>query len=175
MQSTGIKNFKIQFDELTSSPSSSSVIGEAISRSFAKVFEAFSGITEEEFNKNIKDLNPPDAIAYLEKKYLDIEALFGANIGVRQRDVVAIESIIIEQENGDYLREFGEMIFKLYPRSEMGHYYIGRYYESGKDYDAALEQYRLGYGKMNPADPNSDLYYQNVERMIEMKKQSDRD
>ena len=62
------------------------------------------------------------------------------------------------------------MILNLYPTSEMGHYYIGRYYESGKDYKQALEQYRLGYGKMNPADPNSDLFYQNVERMIEKKK-----
>lgn len=175
MQATGIPNFKVTFDELNSSPSATSVVGEAISRAFAKVFEAFSGITQEEFNKNIKDLDPPSAIAYLEKKYLDIEALFGANIGVRQRDVVAIESIIIEQAGGDYLRDFGEMILNLYPTSEMGHYYIGRYYESGKNFDQALEQYRLGYGKMNPADPNADLYYQNVERMIEMKKLGNRD
>lgn len=175
MQGKGTKNFKVTFDELTSSPSATSVVGEAISRALAKVFETFSGITQEEFNKNIKDLDPPSAIAYLEKKYLDIEALFGANIGVRQRDVVAIESIILEQENGDYLKDFGEMILNLYPASEMGHYYLGRYYESGKNYDEALDQYRLGYGKMNPADPNADLYYQNVERIIEKKKLADRD
>ncbi len=166
MKSTGIKNFNVTFDELTSTPSYSSVIGEGISRAFAKVYETYSGISLEEYNKNIKNLDPPSAIAYLERKYLDIELLFGANIGIRQRDVVAIEDIIIEQENGDYLKEFGQMILKLYPTSEMGHYYLGRYYESGNDFKAALKEYRSGYGKMNPADPNADLYYKNVERVL---------
>jgi len=30
----------------------------------------------------------------------------------------------------------------------------------------ALKQYRLGYGKMDPQDPNADLFYQNVERLL---------
>jgi hypothetical protein len=70
----------VVFDELSSSPSSSSVIGEGMSRAFAKVFEIYSGITAEEYDTKIKNLSPPDAIAYLEIKYLDIEFLFGSNI-----------------------------------------------------------------------------------------------
>ncbi|MFD2565847.1 alpha/beta hydrolase [Pseudotenacibaculum haliotis] len=167
MKSIGVENFNVVFDELSSSPSSASVIGEGMSRAFAKIFEIYSGITQDEYDKKIKELDPPSAIAYLETKYLDIEYLFGSNIGIRQQDVVAIEDIIIEKENGDYLKDFGEMILKLYPTSEMGNYYLGRYFESGNDFKAALEQYRLGYGKMNPADPNADLYYLNVERMLE--------
>jgi len=167
MKSVSIDNFNVVFDELSSSPSSSSVIGEGMSRAFAKIFEIYSGITADEYDKKIKNLSPPDAIAYLEIKYLDIEFLFGSNIGIRQRDVIAIEDIILDKENGDYLDDFGKMILKLYPTSEMGHYYLGRYYESGKDYAAALEQYRLGYGKMDPADPNADLFYQNVERLLD--------
>jgi hypothetical protein len=167
MKSTEIDNFNVVFDELSSSPSSSSVIGEGMSRAFGKIFEMYSGISKKEFDEKIKDLDPPSAIAYLERKYLDIEFLFGSNIGVRQRDVIAIEDIIIEQENGDYLKDFGEMILKLYPTSEMGNYYLGRYYESGQNYSAALEQYRFGYGKMNPADPNADLFYMNIERVLE--------
>ncbi|MBL4605951.1 MAG: hypothetical protein JKY02_09915 [Flavobacteriaceae bacterium] len=166
VKSIEIQNMGIVFDELTSSPSSSSVIGEGMSRAFAKIFEVYAGITKEEYDKKIKDLSPPDAIAYLETKYLDIEYLFGSNIGVRQRDVIAIEDIILEKENEDYLKDFGEMILKIYPASEMGNYYLGRYFESGNDIKSAIEQYRLGYGKMNPADPNADLYYQNVERLL---------
>lgn len=167
MKTVGIDNFNVVFDELSSSPSSSSVIVEAISRAFAKVFEIYSGITADEYEKKIKNLSPPDAIAYLEIKYLDIEFLFGSNLGIRQQDVIAIEDIILDKENGDYLDDFGKMILKLYPTSEMGHYYLGRYYESGKDYSAALEQYRLGYGKMDPTDPNADLFYQNIERLLD--------
>ena len=47
------------------------------------------------------------------------------------------------------------MILKLDPNSEMGNYYLGRYYESSNDFKSALREYRLGYGKMNPADPNA--------------------
>ena len=135
-------------------------------RAFTKVFEIYSGITADEFDTKIKNLSPPDAISYLEIKYLDIEFLFGANIGIRKEDVFAIEDIILDKEDGDYLDDFGKMILKLFPSSEMGHYYLGKYYESGKDFRAALRQYRLGYGKMNPRDPNANLFYQNIERLM---------
>ena len=39
MKSVGVENFHVVFDELKSSPSSSSVIGEGMSRAFAKSFE----------------------------------------------------------------------------------------------------------------------------------------
>ena len=166
IKSIEIDNFNVVFDKFSNSPSSSSVTGEGISRAFAKVFEIYSGITVDEYNEKIKDLSPPDAISYLEIKYLDIEFLFGANIGIRKEDVFAIEDIILDKEDGDYLDDFGKMILKLFPSSEMGHYYLGKYYESGNDFKSALEQYRLGFGKMDPRDPNADLFYQNVERLL---------
>ena len=67
----------------------------------------------------------------MEIKYLDIEFLFGSNLGIRPADVFAIEDIILDKENGDYLDDFGTMILKLFSSSEMGHYYLGKYYESG--------------------------------------------
>lgn len=166
IESLEIDNFNVVFDELANSPSSSSSIGEGIFRAFAKVFEIYSGITKTEFNEKVKDLSPPEAISYLEIKYLDIEFLFGTNIGIRKADVFAIEDIIMDKEGGDYLDDFGKMILKLFPTSEMGHYYLGKYYETGNDFKRALQQYRLGYGKMNPRDPNADLFYQNVERLM---------
>ena len=166
IKSFEIDNFNVVFDELTNSPSSSSSIGEGIFRAFAKIFEIYSGITKTEYNEKVTNLSPSEAISYLEIKYLDIEFLFGANIGIRKADVFAVEDIILDKEGGDYLDEFGKMILKLFPTSEMGHYYLGKYYESGKDFKRALQQYRLGYGKMNPRDPNADLFYQNVERLM---------
>lgn len=166
IKSYEIDNFNVVFDELKSSPSSSSAIGEGIYRALAKVFEIYSGITKTEYNEKVKNLSPPEAISYLEIKYLDIEFLFGTNLGIRKADVFAIEDIILDKEGGDYLDDFGKMILKLFPTSEMGHYYLGKYYESGKDFKRALQQFRLGYGKMNPRDPNADLFYQNVERLM---------
>jgi hypothetical protein len=166
MKSFEIPNFNVVYNPFTKSPSSTSIYSEAMGRSFAKIFEIYSGITKTEFEEKVKDLTPPDAITYLETKYLDIEFLFGSNIGIREQDIYAVESIIIDKENGDYLDDFGKMILNVYPDSHLGDYYLGLYYETGKNYKRALEMYRRGYSKMNPNDPKSDLFYQNVERVL---------
>jgi predicted alpha/beta superfamily hydrolase len=159
-----VTNFHIINDVINTS-SSVSAMSEAIPRALTKVFEVYSGITKEEFDRNIKDLAPLDAISYLENKYLEIEFLFGSSLGIRKNDIYAIENIIIEKENGDRLRDFGKMILKLYPTSPLGDYYIGMYYETGKMIKKALNQYKIGYGKMDAADPNADAFYENILRL----------
>lgn len=164
LSSLDLKNFNVINDVMTTS-SSVSAISEAIPRALTQVFEVYSGISNEEFDKNIKDLSPRDAIYYLENKYLEIEFLFGTNLGIRERDIYAIENIILEKENGDYLRDFGKMILKLFPSSPLGDYYIGKYYEIGKMNKKALKYYKIGYGKMDPSDPNIDAFYENILRL----------
>ncbi|EAQ41850.1 hypothetical protein [Polaribacter sp. MED152] len=159
-----IKNFNV-VNDVIETPSAVSAMGEAIPRALTKIFEVYSAISKEEYEKNIKELSPEDAIYYLENKYLEIEFLFGTNLGIREKDIYAIENIIIEKENGDKLRDFGKMILKLFPSSPLGEYYIGRYYETGKMFKKALKYYKIGYGKMDPADPNSDAYYENILRL----------
>ncbi len=163
------KNFNYFYDELNNSTKVAS-IGQGISRSLAFIFEQYSAISKEEYKNKIAHMSPPEAIEYLEKKYVDIEYLFGANIKIRERDIFAIEGIIIDKENGDYLEEFGKMINRLYPDSPIGDYYIGKYYEDGKDYKRALKYYKNGYAKISADDPNKDGYYQNVERILELRK-----
>jgi hypothetical protein len=164
LSTLAVSNFHVINDVINTS-SSVSAMSEAIPRALTKVFEVYSGITKEEFDKNIKDLAPLDAISYLENKYLEIEFLFGSSLGIRKNDIYAIENIIIEKENGDRLRDFGKMILKLYPTSPLGDYYIGKYYETGKMIKKALKQYKIGYGKMDPADPNADAFYENILRL----------
>jgi predicted alpha/beta superfamily hydrolase len=159
-----IKNFNVINDNINT-VSSVSAIAEAIPRAMTKIFEIYSAISKEEYEKNIKDLSPKDAIEYLENKYIEIEFLFDTNLGIRERDIYAIEDIVIKKENGDKLRDFGEMILKLFPTSPLGEYYIGRYYESGKMFKKALKYYKIGYGKMDPSDPNADAYYENILRL----------
>jgi predicted alpha/beta superfamily hydrolase len=160
----GLPNFNV-INDAFNTESSVSAISEAIPRALTKVFEIYSAISKEEFNESIKDLSPIDAIAYLENKYLDIEFLFGSNLEIRKQDIYAVEKIIIEKENGDQLLNFGRMILKIFPSSPLGEYYIGRYYEQGKNIKKAIYYYKIGYGKMNPSDPNANAYYENILRL----------
>lgn len=159
------KKFKYKFDSFDNS-TKTAAIGQSISSALSFIFNIYSSISKEEFNNNIKDLSPSDAIEYLENKYVEIEYLFGSNIKIREKDIFAIESIIMDKENGDYLKNFGEMINKLYKESPIGDYYIGRYYETGQKYKKALTYYKSGYMKLDEGDPNADAYYENIERVL---------
>jgi len=169
LKSSNNKLFNYHHDKFNNSTKVAS-IGQGIAGSLAFIFDQYSAISKEEFENKVSNLSPPEAIEYLEKKYVEIEYLFGANIKIRERDIYAIESIILDKEDGDYLEEFGKMINRLYPDSPIGDYYIGRYFETGKDYKRALKYYKNGFTKLASDDPNKEGYYQNVERVLEQRK-----
>ncbi len=159
------ENFIYKYDNFKNSTKVAS-IGQAVPSALAHIFDMYSSISKEEFNTHVSKLGPGEAIEYLENKYVEIQHLFGSNMRIRQRDIFAVESIILDKEEGDYLEEFGKMINRLYPESPIGDYYIGQYYESGNDLKKALKYYKNGFSKISSEDPNGDGYYQNVERVI---------
>lgn len=164
-----IEKFHFKYDKFNNTTKTAS-IGQAIPSAIGFIFELYGAITKEEFKTNIAELSPSEAIEYLEKKYVEIEYLFGSNLNIRESDIFMIEPIIIDKNNGDYLEEFGKMINRMYPDSPMGDYYIGMYYETGYDYKKALKYYKNGYAKIGSDNQNADAYYQNIERVLEKKR-----
>lgn len=154
----------VKYDIFDNSTKTSS-IGQAIPGALAHIFSGYAYITPEEFQTNIKDLTPSEAIDYLKTKYVNIEYLFGTNLHIRERDIYAIEGIVIDQENGRYLAEFGNMIKDLYPKSPLSDYYIGMFYEKQGKYAQALKNYKNGYAKMDQNGENAEAFYQNIERV----------
>jgi predicted alpha/beta superfamily hydrolase len=159
-------NFKYRYDDFSNASKTASV-GQSVASAIDFTFALFAAITQEEFDKSIANLDPGDAIEYLERKYVEIEYLYGSNVKIRESDIFKIEPIIIDKMNGDYLEEFGKMIMRLYPESPLGDYYIGLYYETGYDYKKALKHFKNGYAKIGSDNPNSDGYYGNIERVLE--------
>ncbi|MEN8186949.1 MAG: alpha/beta hydrolase-fold protein [Bacteroidota bacterium] len=164
-----IHDFNYKFDNFENTSKTAS-IGQGIASSLGFIFEMFGAISIEEFDSEIAELSPPEAIAYLERKYVEIEYFFGSNKKIREQDVYRLESIIIDKDNGDYLEEFGKMINRLYPDSPLGDYYIGLYYETGYDYKKALKYYKNGYAKIGSDRENADAYYENIERVLDKRR-----
>jgi len=159
-------NFKYHYDDFSNSSKTAS-IGQAIASGIGFTFRQFAAISQEEFEEEIAGMEPGDAIEYLERKYVEIEYLYGSNVKIRESDIYKIEPIIIDKSNGDYLEEFGKMIMRLYPETPLGDYYIGLYYETGFEYKKALKHYKNGYAKIGSDNANSDGYYANIERVLE--------
>ncbi len=158
--------FKYKYDDFSNATKTAS-IGQAIPSAMGFIFRMFAPISKAEFDSTIADMSPGEAIEFLEKKYVEIDYLYGSNVKIRENDIYMIEPIIMDKANGDYLEEFGKMILRLYPESPMGDYYIGYYYETGYDYRKALKYYKNGYAKIGSDNPNSDGYYANIERILD--------
>ena len=169
LSSFNAKNLHITFDKFPNAPNHLSVIAETIPRAFEKMFYLYAKITKSEFESNIKDLEPLEAIKYVEKKYLDIQFLYGSNLNVRLDDIFAIEGLVIDKLNGDFLRVLGDFVSINYPDSHIGDFYVGKYYEKGKDYEKAEFYYKSAYGKMDPSDPNANAFYENINRVSKLK------
>lgn len=162
-------NFKYHYDDFSNSTKTAS-IGQSVASGIGFTFKQFAAISQEEFDEEIANMEPGDAIEYLERKYVEIEYLYGSNVKIRESDIYKIEPIIIDKLNGDYLEEFGKMIMRLYPDSPLGDYYIGLYYETGYEYKKALKHYKNGYAKIGSDNSNSDGYYANIERVLELQR-----
>jgi hypothetical protein len=169
LSSFDAKNMHITFDNFVNAPNYLSVIGETIPRAFEKMFYLYAKITKNEFETNIKDLDPLAAIKYVEQKYLDIQYLYGSNLNVRLDDIFAIEGIVIDKLDGDYLRVLGDFVMIKYPDSHIGDFYVGKYHELGKAYEKAEFYYKAAYGKMDPSDPNANAFYENITRVTRLK------
>lgn len=159
-------NFKYKYDDFSNASKTAS-IGQSIASSIGFTFKQFAAISQQEFDDEIANMEPGDAIEFLERKYVEIEYLYGSNVKIRESDIYKIEPIIIDKMNGDYLEEFGKMIMRLYPDTPLGDYYIGLYYETGYEYKKALKHYKNGYAKIGSDNRNSDGYYANIERVLE--------
>lgn len=168
LSSYELENLQLKFDTFNGSPSFLSTVSESIPRAFDLMFSLYGKITKSEFEQHLRELEPLEAIKYVENKYIDIEYLYGANLKVRLEDIYAIEGIVIDKQNGDYLRVLGDFVSIQYPDLHLGDYYIGKYYEIGEDYEKADFYYKAAYGKMNMSDPNANAFYENIKRVNDL-------
>lgn len=145
-------------------------IPQALAKGQEYVFSMYSPITDEEFEKNISYLSPMAAMEYLQYKYENIEYLFGEKVPIRQVDFVKLEHIVLDYEEGSQLEAYGNLALEVHPKSPLGNYYIGQFYEKTKEYDKALLAYKRGYSKIPESSPKSYGYYMNIKRIIALQK-----
>lgn len=134
------------------------------------IFTFYSPISDFEYEENISFLSPAAAMEYLLYKYENIEYLFGEKIPIRLEDFVKIEPVLLDKEEGKYLEEFGELALETHPRSALGNYYIGQYFEKKGKLPEALLSYKRGYAKIPQSSPKSYGYYMNIKRITSLQK-----
>ncbi|MGB0837304.1 MAG: alpha/beta hydrolase [Flavobacteriaceae bacterium] len=166
LESIEFNSFNYIFDD-SKSKSKLLRFSQGISLAINEIYRVYRPISSKEFEEEIRFLSAEQTIDFLENKYAQIKYLYGSEVSMRPADIFRLESNIIDKENGDYLKEFGNMIIDLYPEEPLGYYYVGLYYEKGKSYRKALVKYKEGFEKVKGRHEKYDNYYRNIERVLE--------
>ncbi|MFC2109771.1 alpha/beta hydrolase [Bacteroidota bacterium] len=157
-------NYKLETFE---NASKITAIPQSIASALDFIFTTYSPISKEEYKENIEYLTPQAAIEYLLYKYEYIKYLFGKKIPIRKQDFIAIESLVMDKENGVYLKKLGDMALKRFPKDELGNYYLGMYHERKLEYREALLEYKKGYQKIPEDSPYSLGFFKNIKRIAD--------
>lgn len=160
--------FNYKYDQHTVSETFSIPI--SISNALNYIYTMYSSINTYEYETNIAYLSPDAAIEYLLYKYENIEYTFGKKMTIRKEDFIAIESTVIDKEEGNALERFGELALENFPKDPLGDYYIGLFHEKKGNFHEALLAYKKGLGKIPVTSPKASGFFRNVKRVSSLKK-----
>ncbi|SEA14827.1 alpha/beta hydrolase [Bizionia paragorgiae] len=125
-------------------PSHYSLPAYALPKALESIFLVFQPISKEEYQNTLLKLDS-SPVDYLIEKYETIEELFGIKKQISINDFRAIAATINKTEQFDYFEDLGKLARKQYPETLLGHYYLGRYYETTGHPKKAMKTYQSGY------------------------------
>ncbi len=128
-----------------------SLVAEAIPSAFYFIFNGYQPISKLEFNEKIVKLESGYA-QYLIDKYDNIEKKMGLRVQPRYSDFKAIEAAIIKNKAYSDFEILGAYADKQYPKTMLGTYHRGLYFEKTGDYKRAAKEYLNAYTKLEIGD-----------------------
>ena len=116
----------------------------SVSEGFEHVFATYSSINSIEYDSVLKktSLSP---VKYLINKYDNIANYYDINKTILVNDIRAIEKYIEESEQFKYYKDLSKLAIDKYPKTILGSYYMGLYYERSGDAIKAMHIYRSAY------------------------------
>ena len=137
------ENLSYSFDSFKNA-SHYSAPAHAIPNALQNIFKVFQPISKKEYKEVILELEI-SPVLYLEEKYQTIENLFGIKKQILINDFKAIEAAIKKKEMFEFYEQLGKLAREHYPKTLLGNYYLGRFYEENGEPKKALRTYQNGY------------------------------
>ena len=128
-----------------------SLVAEAIPSAFYFIFNGYQPISKLEFNEKILKLDKGYA-QYLIDKYDYIEKKIGIKMQPRISDFKAIEAAILKNKAYDEFQLLAEYADKQYPKTMLGTYQRGLYFEKTGDSKRAAKEYMRAYTQLEIGD-----------------------
>ncbi len=116
----------------------------SVSEGLEHVFATYSPINSIEYDSVLLN-NTLSPVEYLINKYDNISNYYGINKSILVNDFRAIEKYIEESEQFKYYKDLSKLAIDKYPKTILGSYYMGLYYERSGDAIKAMHIYRSAY------------------------------
>jgi hypothetical protein len=122
-----------------------SVATYSLGKAFDNVFKMFKPISPNEYKTQILTSTEP-VFDYLSNKYDTIEKLFGFQKNADLNDIMAIYAATRKKEDFESLKMLSDLCKKEYPKTMLGFYFEGEYYEHIGDPKKALRTFEKAFG-----------------------------
>lgn len=123
-----------------------SLVGRGIPNALEKMFAVYRPISNQEYTDVLLKMNTPIS-QYLIDKYKTIEDLFGITNPIRVNDFIATAKAAEKKKQWESLRDIATLAKKQYPKTVLGDYYLGRFYEETGEPKKAMRTYQGAFEK----------------------------
>jgi uncharacterized protein len=165
-------NFSYKYD-VFKNLSHYSLVAAAVPNSLYFVFDGFQPISKKEFNEKIVTLETGYA-QYLIDKYDNFQKKTGLAVKPRYSDFKAIEAAILKNKVYNELENLGEYADKNYPKTILGTYHRGLYFEKIGQFKRAIKEYQKAFTQQEIGDLTKE-YVLNRSEDLKYKKEETKD
>lgn len=137
------KSILYSFDKFDG-PTHYSVPAHAIPKAIESIFYVFQPISKKEYKETILKLET-SPVEYLQEKYQTIYDVFAIEKQILINDFKAIAAAIEKNEEFKYYEDLGKLARKEHPKTLLGNYYLGRFYEETGEPKKAMRTYQSAY------------------------------
>lgn len=142
------------------------LVGRAIPKALEAIFEMYRPISKKTYKEVILPLETSE-YDYLVNMYKTTEELYGIKRKIRINDFIAVSTAMEKKEKWEELDRLGKLAIRQYPKSMLGHYYMGMFHEQTGDNKNAMRAYERGFQLEEVAFLNKDYMLNKVNKIKE--------
>lgn len=157
------KSLKYRYDNFGNA-SHYSLVPMAIPQAVYHIFGEYQPISSVEYQTKIATLQS-GYVDYLKAKYAQLDKNLGLEVPVRINDLKAIEAAIMKNGMFEELKELAKIAKKNYPKTIIGEYYEGLYYEKTGNTQKAIKIYLNGYTFSSIADYTKEFMVEKAQAL----------
>ncbi|MGO2294020.1 MAG: alpha/beta hydrolase [Psychroflexus halocasei] len=142
-----------------------SMTGIALPRALQSIFSLYKPISEKEYKDQL--LKADDYVEYLIRKHETIYELYALEIDYRVSDLMLIDKAIKKNKKFELYKSLSKLAQDEMPKTVLGHYFSGRYFEEIGKPKKAMRSYQNAYGLEEAGGITNDVVLDKAEYLKE--------